>query len=108
MPGMATTQLVIIGETEDGQTFRPNDWTERLIDAAGAYGQERRQQRGVYAGNDRRRQQTAFLTAQMLDGRKCLVIDLRLQEANPGAYAYLMAFVRNNRLRTRALPDPAG
>ena len=104
---MDPTHLIIIGATEDGQTLRPSDWAERLIDAAGVYGQDRRQRRGVYTGHDRRQRQTEFLTAQMLDGRKCLDIDLRLQEVNPGAYAYLMAFVRNNRLRTHTLPGQA-
>lgn len=101
---MDSTCLIVIGETADGQTFRPSDWTERLIDAAGAYGQDRRQRRDLYAGPDRRQRQTEFLTAQILDGRKCLVIDLRLREINPEAFAYVMTFVRNNGLRTRTPP----
>jgi hypothetical protein len=96
---MDPTGLIVIGETEDGQTFRPSDWTERLIDAASVFGQDRRQRRDFYAGPDRRQRQTEFLTAQMLDGRKCLVIDLRLREINPEAFAYIMTFVRNHGLR---------
>lgn len=98
---MDPTCLIVIGETEDGQSFRPSDWTERLIDGAAAYGQDRRQRRDFYAGPDRRQRQTELLTAQMLDGRKCLVIDLRLREINPDAFAYVLAFVRNHGLRIR-------
>ncbi len=99
---MDPTCLIVVGETEDGQTFRPSDWTERLIDAAAAYGQDRRQRRDLYAGPDRRQRQTEFLTAQIVDGRKCLMIDLRLREANPGAFAYIMTFVHSHGLRTQS------
>jgi hypothetical protein len=40
-----------------------------------------------------------FLQAQMIDGRKCLVVDTRLREANPAAYRFLQEFIQNNRLR---------
>lgn len=98
------THLIVAGETEDGRPFRPSDWIERLIDAAAVYGQDRRQRRDLYTGPDRRRQHTEFLTAQIIDGCRCLVIDLGLREANPGAFTYVMTFVRNQGLRTRPLP----
>lgn len=97
---MDPTHLIVFGETAEGTGFRPNDWPERLIDAAGAYGQDRRQGRGGHRGPERRHGQIDFLTAQMRDGRKCLVIDLRLRAANPAAFAYLVNFARGNRLRT--------
>lgn len=91
-------RLVIKGLTRDGALFRPSDWAERLIDTASAYGLERRVRQNNYPGPERRQRQIAFLQVQMIDGKKCLVVDLRLREANPAAYAYIMEFVENNQL----------
>ena len=91
--------LVVEGQTEDGQPFRPSDWTDRLIDTLSTFGRDRRARRSPFDGLDRRREQVAFLRAQMVDGRKCLRVDLRLREVNPQAFAFLMEFVRSNRLR---------
>jgi hypothetical protein len=40
-----------------------------------------------------------FLQAQMINGHKCLVVDMRLRDANPTAYRFLQEFIQNNRLR---------
>lgn len=101
-------RLVIEGLTRDGKIFRPGDWAERLIETASTYGADRRAQRSNHTAPERRQRQIAFLQTQMIDGRKSLLIDLRLREANPAAYAFLMEFVENNQLRWReesAAPD---
>lgn len=95
--------LLIEGQTEDGRTFRPSDWADRLIDTLSHFGHDRRARRSRFDGPDRRHGQIAFLHAQMLDGRKCLRVDLRLRDANPEAFAFLMDFVRSNRLCWREL-----
>ena len=100
--------FVIEGITVDGKVFRPSDWIERLIDTVSSYGSDRRTRAGSYSGPDRRRQQLGFLHAQMIEGRKCLVVDARLQDANPAAFRFLQDFIQSNRLRTQAIgPDPA-
>ncbi len=91
--------LVIKGLTRDGKVFRPGDWAERLIDTASTYGADRRARHNNYPGPERRRRQEVFLQTQMMDGRKCLVVDLRLRETNPAAYSFIMEFVENNQLR---------
>jgi len=91
--------LVIEGLTRDGKVFRPSDWAERLIETASTYGADRRVQRTHHPGPERRRRQIDFLQVQIIGGRKYLVVDLRLREANPAAYAFVMEFVENNRLR---------
>jgi len=95
--------LIIEGQTEDGQPFRPSDWTDRLIDTLSNFGRDRRGRRSPFDGADRRREQVAFLRAQMVNGRKCLRVDLRLRDANPEAFAFLMEFVRSNCLCWREL-----
>jgi len=94
------TQLVIEGITTEGDVFRPSDWIERLLDSLAHYGQDRRAgERRPYRGPERRRGQQAFLQAQFCDGRKCLVVDLRLRDTNPAAYRFLLEFIQNNHLR---------
>lgn len=90
---------VVEGVTVDGKVFRPSDWIERLIDTLSSYGADRRMRPGSYSGPDRRRRQVGFLRAQMIEGRKCLVVDARLQEANPAAFRFLQEFIQSNRLR---------
>jgi len=92
-------KIVIEGITLDGTVFRPSDWIERLIDTLSSFGKDRRSRPGSYSGPDRRRRQVDFLQAQMIDGRKCLVVDTRLHDANPVAYRFLLEFIQNNRLR---------
>lgn len=93
------TVLVIEGVTENGRRFRPSDWTERLLDTLSHYGNDRRRQARPHPGPERRTRQLHFLQARICDGKKCLEVDLRLREANPQAYEFLMEFVRSNRLR---------
>jgi hypothetical protein len=91
--------MIVEGITLAGEDFRPSDWVERLIDVVFSYGEDRRTRPGPYTGPDRRRQQIGFLRAQMIDGRKCLVVDTRLRDANPSAYRFLQDFIQNNCLR---------
>lgn len=95
-------QIVIEGITEEGVAFRPSDWIERLLDSLAHFGHDRRTgQHRHYRGPERRRHDHHFLQAQICDGRKCLIVDLRLRDANPQAFEFLMEFVRSNRLRCR-------
>jgi hypothetical protein len=93
--------LLIEGVTADGQVFRPSDWLERLLDTLAHFGDDRRAGQRPYTGPERRHRRVAFLHAQICDGHMCLVVDLRLREANPQAYDFLMEFVCSNRLRCR-------
>lgn len=90
--------LVIEGITLEGVVFRPSDWIERLISTLASYGEDRRQGGRPYHGIERR--QENFVQAQMINSRKCLVVDCRLRESNPAAYHFLQEFIQNNRLQT--------
>ncbi len=102
-------KLIIEGITEDGKTFRPSDWIERLCGSVSSYGADRRAKRRPnqhsYRGPERRQRHVNFLHPQMIDGIKCLVVDRVLCDANPAAYQFLMDFVAANRLRTREYPQ---
>jgi hypothetical protein len=100
------TVLVIEGITADGRRFRPSDWVERLLDTLSNYGSDRRRQARPHPGPERRVRQVQFLQAQICDGQECLVVDLRLRQANPPAFDFLMEFVRSNGLRHTERSSP--
>lgn len=94
-------KFVVEGITLDDKPFRPSDWIERLNDSLSLFGDDRRRSRHTYHGNDRRRRQLDFLQAEIIDGRKCLVVDIGLRDARPDAFRFLMDFIESNRLRIR-------
>ena len=82
-------KIIIEGVTEDGKPFRPSDWIERISGSLSTF------------GNDRRIRYSHYLQPQMLDGKKCLVIDADLRNANAAAYNFLIDFAKGNKLRIR-------
>ena len=82
-------ELVIVGITEPGRTFRPGDWAERLCGCLCAFGDD---QRIVYS---------PFLKPSVSEGTKCVVIDRRLESVDPIAFSFLMSFAKDNELQVR-------
>lgn len=82
-------KIIIEGITEDGRTFRPSDWMERISGTLSTF------------GTDRRMRYSRYVQPQMFEGAKCLVVDPELRERNPAAFNFLMEFARGNRLRIR-------
>jgi hypothetical protein len=107
-----TQEILIEGITEDGKVFRPSDWVDRLCDTLSSYGNDRRIGRKGYRGPDRRKHDALLLRPKIIDNRRCLVLNLKLRDANPLAYTFVMEFVQNNRLCWHACgpyecdPDP--
>ncbi len=79
--------IVIEGVTEDGRTFRPSDWIERISGSLSTFGM------------DRRIRYSHYLQPQIIDGGKCLVIDPELKKVNPSAFSFLMDFAKGNKLK---------
>lgn len=86
---MAQDDWVITGTTENGKKFRPSDWSERLSSALASF------------LVDHRLRYSAGVQPCILDGERCLVVARWLEEADPAAYAYVMGFARDNRLRVQ-------
>ena len=82
-------ELVILGVTQAGQTFRPSDWAERLCGVMCAF------------GGDHRMQYSPYVYPISASGLRCVVIDLRLEEVEPMAFRFLLSFAGDNELRTR-------
>lgn len=95
---MTTTGKVIIqGITQDGGTFRPSDWAERLCGAVASYGPGRRI---IFHPN---------VKLASLEGVKCVVIDANLEDDNEMLFEFLIDFADENNLqvlRTDSFPLP--
>lgn len=94
-------KIIVESVTLDGHKFRPSDWIARLCDSMTSFGEGRRVARASYRGHERRAHHLPFLWPQMIDGALCLVVNIKLREANPPAYQFVMGFVKDNHLRSR-------
>ncbi len=81
--------LVISGVREDGKTFRPTDWIERISSALASFDLQHRLH------------YSASVQPCVIDGQKCLVVARGLEQANPAAYQFVMEFARSNQLRVQ-------
>ena len=86
----APREIIIIGITESGTTFRPSDWAERLCGVMSLFGE------------DQRISYSPFVRPILSAGVRCVVVDRRLQELRPEAFEFLVGFARDNELRLRA------
>jgi hypothetical protein len=89
MPDPAIVEFIIRGVTLDGKPFRPSDWAERLCGVMSAL------------GGDHRMQYSPFVHPITAAGVRCVVVDVRLEEVEPMAYRFLLAFAKDNELQTR-------
>jgi hypothetical protein len=91
----ALREIFIIGITESGTPFRPSDWAERLCGVMSLFGE------------DQRISYSPFVRPIVSAGARCVVVDVRLQELQPEAFAFLLGFARDNELRVQDGSDPA-
>ena len=91
---MSFESIVIIGLTQEGRTFRPSDWADRLCGIMSAFGAEKRMRYSPYVR-----------PGCTLTGEKCVVVDKRLHELEPLAYNFLVNFAKDNDLQVDPLAD---
>jgi hypothetical protein len=89
MSGPPIVEIIIVGITTDGKTFRPSDWAERLCGCMSLFGE------------DQRISYSRYLKPIMVSGVKCVVVDRRLEQMSPEAFKFLMAFRSDNELQLR-------
>lgn len=82
-------EFVIVGATQDGQAFRPSDWAERLAGCMSSF------------GGDGRLGYSPYCFPITSGGLRCVVVDVRIKELEPMAYAFLLNFAKDNDLKTR-------
>ena len=86
-------EIIIEGLTRAGKPFRPSDWVDRMCSTYATF------------GADRKLRYSPYLKPRLLNGVRCLAVDLRLKDINPEGYAHLMHFADENQLNIK---DAAG
>lgn len=86
---MSDKKIIIEGVTEEGNTFRPSDWAERMSGSLCTFGSSHRI---VYS---------PLLQPMVRGGNKCVILDEALKESNPCLYESILEFARENRLKIK-------
>jgi hypothetical protein len=90
---MSTQEIVIEGLTKAGKPFRPSDWVDRMCSTYATFGE------------DRKLRYSPYLKPRVINGVRCLVVDMKLKDVNPEGYAQLRQFAEENQL---GIKDMAG
>ncbi len=84
--GIGSNEIIIQGNTRAGKAFRPSDWVDRMCSTYATFGE------------DRKLRYSPYLKPRVLNGVRCLAVDLKLKDVNPEGYAQLMHFADENNL----------
>lgn len=79
-------EIIIEGNTRAGKPFRPSDWVDRMCSTYATFGENRKLKYSPY------------LKPKVVNGVRCLAVDLKLKTVNPEGYAQLMHFADENQL----------
>ena len=79
-------RILIEGVTEEGKTFRPADWAERVSGSLSTF-------------QKRRITYSPMLQPVYKSGYKCVAIDPKLKEIHPELYQSLLDFAKSNHLK---------
>jgi hypothetical protein len=80
--------FVIEGVTDEGKTFHPRDWAERMSGSLSTF----RNRRIIYS---------PLLRPAVKNGNKCVILDDELKETNPSLYQYVLDFAKKNHLQVK-------
>lgn len=97
-------QVFIQGVTQDGRTFRPSDWAERLCGAMSCFRPE-----GAPRGIASFIGYSPYCVPQVINGVKCVIVTEKLREIEPMAWDFVINFAKDNKLQYSEaclLPDP--
>lgn len=81
-----TEEIIIQSLTREGKPFRPSDWVDRICSSYATFGENRKLRYSPY------------LKPEMIDGVRCLAVDMQLKVVNPEGFEELMQFAEENQL----------
>lgn len=87
------TIIIIQGLTKEGKPFRPSDWVDRMCSSYATFGE------------DRKLRYSPYLKPVVLNGVRCLEVDMQLKIKSPEGFEQLIQFADENRLN---IIDEAG
>ena len=82
-------EIIIEGLTTSGQPFRPSDWVDRMCSTYASF------------GSDRKLRYSPYLKPRVVNGVRCLAVDMKLKDVNPEGYSQLLHFADENQLSIR-------
>jgi hypothetical protein len=85
------TEYVIRGITSRGLAFRPGDWSERLAGVMSNFGP-------CAVGIDARLRYSYYVRPATVEAMKCVILDSRLRDIEPLAFASVLRFASDNDL----------
>ena len=80
-------KIVIEGITEQGKTFRPSDWAERMSGTMATF------------KNSRIHYSPLLQPSVNHEGYKCVLLDPKLKESSPQVYQAILDFAKSNHLK---------
>jgi hypothetical protein len=87
-------EFFIQGITQDGRTFRPSDWAERLASAMSCF-----RPQGSVGGIGAFIGYSPYCVPTVVDGVKCVIVNEALRGIEPMAWDFVMNFARDNELQ---------
>lgn len=97
-------EVFIQGVTQDGRTFRPSDWAERLAGAMSCFRPGTAPAHiGAFIGY------SPYCVPRNINGIKCVIVSEALRGIEPMAWDFVMNFARDNNLQISEaclLPEP--
>lgn len=85
-------EFFILGLTNDGRVFRPSDWAERLCGVMSCYRPPGRVGHAHIA-------YSPYCRPTLLNGVKCVVVNVRLKDIEPMALNFVQNFAKDNDLQ---------
>ena len=81
-----TVEIFVQGLTKDGKPFRPSDWVDRMCSSFATFGENRKLRYSPY------------LRPEVLNGVRCLAVDMKLRDVNPEGFEHVIQFADENQL----------
>jgi Protein of unknown function (DUF3579) len=99
-PTAKGVEIIIEGLTRAGKPFRPSDWVDRMCSSYASFGE------------DRKLRYSPYLKPEVINGVRCLAVNMQLKEVSPEGFEQLMQFVAENQLNVldaegKSIPVPA-
>jgi hypothetical protein len=91
MVSSSAKEVVILGRTRSGATFRPSDWAERLAGVMSSF-----RPGGVQPGSHL--SYSPWCVPTLVAGVKAVVVNRELRDAEPMAWDFVMNFAKDNDL----------
>lgn len=81
-----TVEIIIEGLTRAGKPFRPSDWVDRTCSTYATF------------GTDKKLVYSPYLKPKVMNGVRCLAVNMKLKDVNPEGFTQLMQFADENQL----------